>query len=498
MNSPHWLLIHKLVSMSLDDELSEAGSRQLSELLCKDPQARCTYVVYLQETAELRWLSSGLSTGEREPRRQAGVIRDLRNQAATLPFSSLRENWLVAGACVTCIVALCMLMVGYFLSNKRDKPDFAGPTHPLQVPDKVVGEPEATPPSSMPVATLTRLTNVIWTQGQPAPNELSRLRVGDTIAFDSGELEIVFDRGVEFLARGKCRFRIESPLHLVGGLGTFSAKVGESGRGFRIDTPTSSIVDRGTEFGVSIDAQGQTDVVCFQGVVELSYGPATSLSRSGVRDRLYQGEGLHIGGGGIPIRLVCTTASELPSIGSLRRNPATFSPVISDILDSLSDTASRKSYRIVHGGFADDVLAFIDRPHQWNGLDKSGVPEILSGCDYVMPFNDDKFSEEIQVEVDIARPAILYVLFSDGLDPPKWLLDQFEDTNVDIGLDEGRHKRSPTSSIGIGPGVSIDTIFSVWKREVAKPSTIVLGGIKRPENVQGYNMYGIAAKPLVR
>jgi hypothetical protein len=41
--------------------------------------------------------------------------------------------------------------------------------------------------------------------------------------------------------------------------------------GFTVDTPSITLVDRGTEFGVTVDPAGQTDVQVFTGAVDISY-----------------------------------------------------------------------------------------------------------------------------------------------------------------------------------------------------------------------------------
>ena len=494
MNTGHWKLIHELVSKSLADELSASEHEELVELLRNDPEARRTYVAHLQESAELRWLSSGLADAQELDLYDA-IERGISLSAPSDAGKSTR--WLV-GSSLVVAASICIFVGGYVLDRIRQGQD---PSPPAQA-GAVASEKPSSPfgPAVESVATLTRLTNVTWPEGLVAFGELSRLHVGDTISVESGRLEIVFDGGVVLVARGKSQFRIVSALHVIGEFGTLSARVGQSGRGFTIDTPNTRIIDRGTEFGVSIDPDGQTDVVCFQGMVELDYRSEGAQSRSlATQDRLNQGEGLRIDASGTASRLVCTNDTQLPLVETIPRNSRSL-PVIAAVRDTIPNSACRKSYRIVHGGLDDDALAFVDRPHEWNGLDESGMPDFLRGCDYVMPFNDDKHAaEDIKVQVDIARPAIVYLFLSDIIAPPNWLRKEFEDTGVNIGLDEGPYYKSTprTWKVGIGPGKSIDTVFSVWKCEVDKPTTLELGGMRHPDAKRGYNMYGIAAKPLV-
>ena len=108
-----------------------------------------------------------------------------------------------------------------------------------------------------------------------------------------------------------------------------------------------------------------------------------------------------------------------------------------------------------------------------------------------MPFNVDKNARDIAISVTLARPAILYVFFDHRARRPDWLTRQFTDTGWNIGLDEGK---SPEKNLTTrtGPGRSIDTVFSVWKRELDGPGTVTLGSMI--DRNHGKAMYGIAAK----
>ena len=74
----------------------------------------------------------------------------------------------------------------------------------------------------------------------------------------------------------------------------------------------------------------------------------------------------------------------------------------------------------------------------------------------------------------------------------------FQDTGFDIGLDGAKTEWHKTHNLGEGPQESIDFVFSVWAREIDRPGTIVLGGVKPPKigaRSSGFNMYGIAVVP---
>ena len=150
--------------------------------------------------------------------------------------------------------------------------------------------------------------------------------------------------------------------------------------------------------------------------------------------------------------------------GRERRDRRVVESVISDVRDNIRDVDSAvKSYQIVHGGLEEDCLAFVDRNHQWNGLEATGMPPFLVGTDYIMPFNDDKFVSGLELKLTLARPATLYIFLDDNMEAPVWLRDKFTDTGLGIGLDCSRTEWHRNHSLGVGPGNSIDFKFSIWK-----------------------------------
>ena len=135
------------------------------------------------------------------------------------------------------------------------------------------------------------------------------------------------------------------------------------------------------------------------------------------------------------------------------------------------------------GTLSEDVDAFIDRPHEYNG-----IPGLLNGIDFVQVANDDKRAPNLRIEVTVSSDSILY-LFIDNriLDPMltnpalsgtmKWVIDDgFMDTSLDIEIDEG------------GDG-DIENTSSIFSRYVSAGSVTTFA-----QNDGGNrNMYGIAA-----
>jgi hypothetical protein len=115
--------------------------------------------------------------------------------------------------------------------------------------------------------------------------------------------------------------------------------------------------------------------------------------------------------------------------------------------------------------FAEDVLVFNDRIHEWNGLTEEGIPEAFIGGDYVRNANDSRGNADFSEEVTLKAPASLYLLWDDREDLEPWTTDglglDFEDTGLDVGYDETTNAAN-REGLEVGPGMSIDNTASVY------------------------------------
>ncbi len=307
---------------------------------------------------------------------------------------------------------------------------------------------------------------------------------------------LTFDAGAQVTVFGPADFEITSATSIKCRRGRVTTLVDHRGKGFSIETPQAKVVDLGTQFGLQISDRGETEVVVFQGSIDLSYAPRRDAADASGR-RMQQGDGLLLKNSGEIERLVSVQRNSFmstPKVAGLRP----VEPVIGDVRDNIRKADSIKSYQIVRGGLEEDCLAFVDRFHQWNGVDAKGMPQFLQGADYIMPFNDDKFVKGLELKVKLLRPATLYVFLDNNMAVPSWLKKEFTDTGLDIGLDCSKTEWHKDQSLGVGPGKSIDYRFSIWKRDVKEVGTVTLGGIEQAPAIrsQGFNMYGIAATKL--
>lgn len=114
------------------------------------------------------------------------------------------------------------------------------------------------------VATLVDSKFVQW-QTVPESNDL---RPG-TLTLRQGYAEIEFKRGARVLLQAPCEWTLQTPNKMYLENGAVTAKVPPSAIGFTIETLGSQVVDEGTEFGVMVNNEQQSEVHVFDGHVRM-------------------------------------------------------------------------------------------------------------------------------------------------------------------------------------------------------------------------------------
>lgn len=349
-------------------------------------------------------------------------------------------------------------------------------------------------------ARIANLANVRWSADAESFKEWSLIHPGDTLRIDSGLVNVIVSSGVELLIEGPADAEFVSLDKVIARQGKFAARVGPGAVGFQIVTPHAQVIDRGTSFGLSVNRQSQTDVVVYEGTVDLDVLGDQPYPRR----RLVTGEALRVDWQGQLSRITTVQSADFlepPHVLSSAVEPP---PLITAVSDNIRSLETTKYYRIISHGFVEDCRAYVDRLHEWNSLGDGGLPAFLRGGDYVMTFNDDKIMTEIELAVTVSRPCRLFVILDDRVPTPDWLARDFVDTQYDVGSDEGwDYEENEVIKTGVGPGESNDHICSIWRRDVLEPATVVLGALSSEtaeelKTDMGRSMYGIVAVPLER
>lgn len=137
---------------------------------------------------------------------------------------------------------------------------------PVAPPKREEGIANA-PDTGSPIqfVTLTKVAEPVWertlTPGDRLGHEIVRLF--------AGTIELTFDGGAVVTVDGPIEFRPRSTGELELRRGRLLASVPRKAIGFTVSTPTSTVVDLGTEFEVSVNDAGESDVLVRQGEVEV-------------------------------------------------------------------------------------------------------------------------------------------------------------------------------------------------------------------------------------
>jgi len=358
-------------------------------------------------------------------------------------------------------------------------------------------EPATNLPSTAPprLARVVNISNVEWANLEHRYAAWARIAPGDALQFRSGMINLFIDNGVELLIEGPADVKFISPERLVVTEGRLAARVGPDAIGFSIETPHANVIDRGTVFGISVDSARQTDVVVYEGLVDLDVVHPRTLPRR----RMATGEALRVSNQGRLSRISSVQGGAFLPPPQIQPLGVAVNPVIASVNDNIRLNDTAKFNRVIPAGFVEDCRAYVDREHEWNGISEAGLPDFLVGGDYVMTFNEDKTDTGFEMTVELAQPANVYVLIDNRVPPPEWLEREFVDTGVDVGLDEVHlHVNMEAAT---GSGKSLDQFYSVWKCEVEHASSLALGPLghetyTRPARVVQRGMYGIVATPL--
>ncbi len=131
------------------------------------------------------------------------------------------------------------------------------------------------------VAILSAESDARWGDGKPRAN-YTKLTAG-SLELTSGGVRLLFLQGTEVIVHGPAKFELQSPTCMRLLAGKLTAEVNHDATGgFTVNTPSASVVDLGTEFGVSVGEDGSTETHVLRGRVQIK--PMTS-GASGDRDR---------------------------------------------------------------------------------------------------------------------------------------------------------------------------------------------------------------------
>ena len=125
----------------------------------------------------------------------------------------------------------------------------------------------AASPGSPPVARVTGLSGCEWPKGEQGLKFGDSLAPGQRLRLTKGVLQLTYDAGTRVMLEGPVDMVMTTAIEAKLSSGKIAAAVPRFARGYTILTPTAEVVDLGTEFGVAVDKQGDSEIHVFDGDV---------------------------------------------------------------------------------------------------------------------------------------------------------------------------------------------------------------------------------------
>ncbi|QDV14499.1 FecR protein [Rosistilla oblonga] len=255
----------------LEGELDEQGLAELRQLMAEDPQ-RVTLAADMFQTHRLLALAVDESKSRQDqfvreamsrlPDNQDAFVRRVMSNMepdASTPATLPKGNAFRTKAAAFGIAAAIMLAaVAAFYFGNPTQPQIAHDTTP------------------QPIGGATAAADVRLASNSNAKffGELSP-PVGAVLAGErdyvlmSGMIEVAFPAGASAILEGPAVFRVMSDECLALDVGSCSVHAPDGAEGFRVETPATRVVDRGTRFSVNVSETSETEVQVIEGAADI-------------------------------------------------------------------------------------------------------------------------------------------------------------------------------------------------------------------------------------
>jgi hypothetical protein len=248
----------ELIVRYLDGDSSAADLASLQGMMKSQPLCRELFVsISLQRCTITRMLKrisrqddkADRPAADHEPSAPIVLAKDASEfRAASRRYSrrglGIGVRWMSAAA------ALVAVATGIALLTLRQR--------------GVPGVPTISRQIELPVATVSALGPASWDGAAISVGD--SMVAGRALSLRGGCAELTFAGGAKVIVEGPARLTLDSPAVMTLTEGKLSAAV--SGGGFTVHTPTATVLDLGTEFGISTGQTGSTDVEVFKGKVQ--------------------------------------------------------------------------------------------------------------------------------------------------------------------------------------------------------------------------------------
>ena len=304
----------------------------------------------------------------------------------------------------------------------------------------------------------------------------------------SGSLRFSPSEGNIVTANPPVSIEFVNPTHLRVLHGKLTA---EATPGFTIETNHARLVDLGTQFGVEVIPGGDTNLVVFDGEVEVHQ--ATSSKKPPLAT-IIEGHAIGIGEEGRISEIASILTSGTIDGWSIA-TPSDETSIISAVHDNVPSKRGNRYYPIFAGGLAEGVRAF---PYQkntprWWSTSSDGLPANLRGADFIQTLQRELDNPDLEITVTLAKPCDLFIFHESMTEPPDWLKSEFTRTGVRLALSP----EPPPADLSPDRPILHLRHYDVWQKRIETPGNVTLGSISRSDQTKPpHYMYGIAAKEI--
>ncbi|HPO69848.1 MAG TPA: FecR domain-containing protein [Anaerohalosphaeraceae bacterium] len=262
--------VHELVIRMSDKDISPEEFSELDSLIASSPEAARYYNACMIASIGLHQSGKIIQSAQEsiEPILEESLWRHLAESERTaaavqiekqqkpfekapvdpMPYNLSQRNAakrLLVFALTSIAALLCMMIYVY--------------THPRPIKE--------------PVAVLVDQYNARWASNGQEMNPGLQLFNGQPLYLMQGVAKILFDYGAEVVIQGPAEVVLISPEKVSLQHGRLYANVPRKATGFIVETPRSTVIDLGTEFGIKVDVTGAMDIHMFKGKANLVLGP---------------------------------------------------------------------------------------------------------------------------------------------------------------------------------------------------------------------------------
>jgi hypothetical protein len=309
-----------LLAARCDGTMTPRMWERLNELLRDDQDARRVYILHMDQHAMLLWRYRDVVAEDINAIEPADVPNALPTApglgflVTTLPrtLGYFSSDWSLSYLIATVVCGIAALIGSLIYVSRYEQVVDDTPSSAAE------HQPEPLP-TVEPVGRITGMVDCKWVKGSDPLRSNDVVSMGKEFRLESGLMEIGYDTGAKVILQGPVAYVVESKNGGFMSVGKLTGKMTTaSAKGFSVRTPTATITDLGTEFGVEVYENNTSDVYVLSGTVDVVARHGNGRQRlqannngGGLRSARVEADG---GNGSPKIVLVSLDPSRFPKI----------------------------------------------------------------------------------------------------------------------------------------------------------------------------------------